>query len=348
MRLLRHDDKDAWCGVDRAPEVGVGCASDTDTNGSVCGSCGLLYDAVVPQVDHVVVGGYVYSSSGVSSLRYSQSTAATANVTMPMLTGSEIDEFAAVAEITPPTPSSTSLTTSMPPATTTMTAELVHIQALVARRSEVWERPSRDLHSYDSDNIASDFIRSVSEAVPPPTYVNPLKKLAASADEVVSMLDALPEAGASKRLEMQSLSRDLSRSSRLHQEFGSLSGEPPLSCRRSEEDTEEEGYDNYSAGESAFRLVRTEAQRPTKAGPDSVGAVPPRQQQEEPQDDDDGTLASSDDASAASLLLNYPSTYAGNPARSIVAASPPPVDVEVTFHPKSAALSQPMSLYLRR
>jgi len=36
IRMLRHDNSSAWCGIDRKPELGTGC------------KCGVLYDSVVP------------------------------------------------------------------------------------------------------------------------------------------------------------------------------------------------------------------------------------------------------------------------------------------------------------
>lgn len=48
IRLLRHDDDDAWCGKDRKPQDGVGCDGGP-LEVTVCGTCGLLYDPVVPE-----------------------------------------------------------------------------------------------------------------------------------------------------------------------------------------------------------------------------------------------------------------------------------------------------------
>mmetsp|Transcript_78807 Transcript_78807/g.225785 ORF Transcript_78807/g.225785 Transcript_78807/m.225785 type:complete len:405 (+) Transcript_78807:112-1326(+) len=47
MRLLRHDDEDAWCGTDNKPKDGVACDGGPSEI-RVCGSCGLLYDPLVP------------------------------------------------------------------------------------------------------------------------------------------------------------------------------------------------------------------------------------------------------------------------------------------------------------
>jgi len=47
IRLIRHDDEDSWCGTDRKPEEGVGCEGGP-SEVTVCGTCGLLYDPIVP------------------------------------------------------------------------------------------------------------------------------------------------------------------------------------------------------------------------------------------------------------------------------------------------------------
>lgn len=47
MRLLRHDDEETWCGTDRRPQDGTTC-DDGPTEVRICGSCGILYDSVVP------------------------------------------------------------------------------------------------------------------------------------------------------------------------------------------------------------------------------------------------------------------------------------------------------------
>jgi cathepsin L len=50
MRLMRktgEEDEGGWCGVDRQPELGSGCVGGP-SEVKVCGTCGILYDAVVP------------------------------------------------------------------------------------------------------------------------------------------------------------------------------------------------------------------------------------------------------------------------------------------------------------
>jgi len=49
VRMARHDDKEeaAYCGVDTKPHDGSGCAGGPPEV-RVCGTCGILYDTVVP------------------------------------------------------------------------------------------------------------------------------------------------------------------------------------------------------------------------------------------------------------------------------------------------------------
>jgi cathepsin L len=49
IRMMRHahDEEAAYCGVDNQPEVGSGCRGGPPKV-NVCGSCGILYDTVVP------------------------------------------------------------------------------------------------------------------------------------------------------------------------------------------------------------------------------------------------------------------------------------------------------------
>eukprot|EP00933_Yihiella_yeosuensis_P070638 TRINITY_DN7877_c3_g1_i1.p1 TRINITY_DN7877_c3_g1~~TRINITY_DN7877_c3_g1_i1.p1 ORF type:complete len:416 (-),score=74.97 TRINITY_DN7877_c3_g1_i1:645-1892(-) len=47
IRLLRRDDDEKNCGIDRQPQDGTGC-KDGPAEVKVCGMCGLLYDSVVP------------------------------------------------------------------------------------------------------------------------------------------------------------------------------------------------------------------------------------------------------------------------------------------------------------
>lgn len=47
MRLLRHEDENAWCGTDNKPQDGTGCKGGPPEVW-VCGMCGILYDSVIP------------------------------------------------------------------------------------------------------------------------------------------------------------------------------------------------------------------------------------------------------------------------------------------------------------
>jgi len=48
INVLRHEAEE-WCGVDKKPADGTGCDNGPSTV-KVCGSCGILYDAVYPVV----------------------------------------------------------------------------------------------------------------------------------------------------------------------------------------------------------------------------------------------------------------------------------------------------------
>jgi len=48
IRLIRHTDEESWCGIDRKPQEGSGCDGGP-AEITVCGTCGILYEALVPQ-----------------------------------------------------------------------------------------------------------------------------------------------------------------------------------------------------------------------------------------------------------------------------------------------------------
>jgi len=47
IRLLRHKNEEEQCGIDNQPQDGTGCEGGP-ASVEVCGSCGILYDSVVP------------------------------------------------------------------------------------------------------------------------------------------------------------------------------------------------------------------------------------------------------------------------------------------------------------
>mmetsp|Transcript_42108 Transcript_42108/g.75321 ORF Transcript_42108/g.75321 Transcript_42108/m.75321 type:complete len:440 (+) Transcript_42108:99-1418(+) len=53
MKLLRHDEEETFCGIDDQPELGSGCDGGP-SEVEVCGSCGILYDTVMPQFSGAV------------------------------------------------------------------------------------------------------------------------------------------------------------------------------------------------------------------------------------------------------------------------------------------------------
>eukprot|EP00928_Gymnodinium_smaydae_P038434 TRINITY_DN26519_c0_g1_i1.p1 TRINITY_DN26519_c0_g1~~TRINITY_DN26519_c0_g1_i1.p1 ORF type:complete len:469 (+),score=107.44 TRINITY_DN26519_c0_g1_i1:63-1469(+) len=48
IRLMRHDNEEDWCGLDRKPQEGVGCDGGPPEV-KVCGTCGILYDPLMPK-----------------------------------------------------------------------------------------------------------------------------------------------------------------------------------------------------------------------------------------------------------------------------------------------------------
>jgi len=50
IRILRHQSEDAFCGIDTDPSKGVACKHGPKEV-EVCGTCGILYDSVVPQFE---------------------------------------------------------------------------------------------------------------------------------------------------------------------------------------------------------------------------------------------------------------------------------------------------------
>jgi len=51
IRIMRHDEEDEFCGIDNDPQKGVACKNDPTKEITVCGTCGILYDSVVPQFE---------------------------------------------------------------------------------------------------------------------------------------------------------------------------------------------------------------------------------------------------------------------------------------------------------
>lgn len=48
IRLHRHLEEESWCGTDKKPQEGSGCDGGPSEI-TVCGMCGILYEALVPQ-----------------------------------------------------------------------------------------------------------------------------------------------------------------------------------------------------------------------------------------------------------------------------------------------------------
>jgi len=50
IRMLRQDEDEKKCGIDRKPELGTGCKGGP-SQVTVCGMCGVLYDSVIVHID---------------------------------------------------------------------------------------------------------------------------------------------------------------------------------------------------------------------------------------------------------------------------------------------------------
>jgi len=48
IRIIKHHDESSWCGTDRKPQEGLGCDGGPASI-TVCGTCGILYDPIIPQ-----------------------------------------------------------------------------------------------------------------------------------------------------------------------------------------------------------------------------------------------------------------------------------------------------------
>lgn len=50
IRISRSDDEEGHCGMDKDPQAGIACKGETEAV-KVCGTCGILFDSVVPRFD---------------------------------------------------------------------------------------------------------------------------------------------------------------------------------------------------------------------------------------------------------------------------------------------------------
>merc|ERR1719401_2054076 len=64
LRLFRHthDEEGIYCGIDVNPAIGSGCIGGPPQV-RVCGTCGILYDAVVPRFELSEFGWWATSSN---------------------------------------------------------------------------------------------------------------------------------------------------------------------------------------------------------------------------------------------------------------------------------------------
>jgi len=63
IRLLMHENEETWCGVDSKPKEGVACDGGPPQV-TVCGTCGILYDPIIPTGVRLEGGDETMSNSG--------------------------------------------------------------------------------------------------------------------------------------------------------------------------------------------------------------------------------------------------------------------------------------------
>jgi len=96
IRMLMHEDEDNWCGIDSKPKDGVGCDGGPPQV-TVCGSCGLLYDPIIPTGVRIEGGDEAPANSGQSFGIGSLGTPATAEQAVNVATAQDIPESAGQA-----------------------------------------------------------------------------------------------------------------------------------------------------------------------------------------------------------------------------------------------------------
>jgi len=63
IRLAMHDNEEQWCGTDSKPKEGVGCDGGP-SQVTVCGTCGILYDPIIPTGVRLEGGDEAVGNSG--------------------------------------------------------------------------------------------------------------------------------------------------------------------------------------------------------------------------------------------------------------------------------------------
>merc|ERR1712203_293668 len=61
--MLMHEDEDNWCGTDSKPKEGVGCDGGPPQV-TVCGTCGILYDPIIPTGVRIEGGDEAVANTG--------------------------------------------------------------------------------------------------------------------------------------------------------------------------------------------------------------------------------------------------------------------------------------------
>lgn len=82
MRILRRDNEQQWCGVDHDPKKGTGCDGGPSSV-PVCGTCGILYDSVVPHFGTKAARGRGHGGRGAAAAPATAATQVTAAAAAP-------------------------------------------------------------------------------------------------------------------------------------------------------------------------------------------------------------------------------------------------------------------------
>lgn len=87
IRIIKHADESSWCGTDSKPQEGLGCDGGPPSI-TVCGTCGILYDPIIPQ--GVRLEGEAPPSSPSSSKAVPSNLAPASPVSAPTVPKAEI------------------------------------------------------------------------------------------------------------------------------------------------------------------------------------------------------------------------------------------------------------------
>jgi cathepsin L len=90
IRILKHEDEDSWCGQDKKPQEGEGCDGGP-AEVTVCGTCGILYDPLVPEGARIDSDSRLELPAAVSSAKPDETAPTVAPQELPT-DGLSVDE----------------------------------------------------------------------------------------------------------------------------------------------------------------------------------------------------------------------------------------------------------------